>query len=159
MGAVGLNLTWYHRQFLTHLCQCNAPHVIIGGQAKAFHFGTNTLDLDILMPIDNSRNSPVHTALVKWSERFPHHTRPMICEPFTIMDLDQVQFPNADVSVQTDAKIILEITEETKIDILFSIDKLDFESAYKRGVTIYQLSLKSKVLCQQDAINTQRIPK
>ena len=161
MGEGGLNLTWYHTEFLSHLCEFNVPHIIIGGQARAYHFGTNTFDLDILMPVDNTEDSPVHNALIKWYSRYSNHfsINNRICKPFTINPNTQILIPDAVVSVLTETKTILKITEKTRIDVLFLIADLDFESAYKRGITIDQFNLNTKVLCKQDAISTQRIPK
>ena len=149
-----MNLTWYHREFLAHLCQCSAPHIIIGGQARAFHFGTETSDLDILMPIDNSINSPVHNALVEWSERYPHHTETRICKPFSILEETQIIFPDTPVSVLTDTDEVLEIPDRRRIDVLFFVEGLDFEKAYSRSTISNEIDTYSKILGKQDLDKT-----
>jgi hypothetical protein len=156
VGSGCLNLTWYHLEFLRHLDNLSTPFLLIGGQARSHYLGTTSRDLDIWMPTDNSQNSTVKSALEKWSSRFSNRTARPIAQPFCLTEKTQIMFPDTDVSVIDDKNQLLRINEQTKIDILFSLEPLSFETSLSNCEWINVNGLQVPILSQADLLKVEK---
>jgi hypothetical protein len=155
VGAGGVNLTWYHLEFLKHLEKVGAPYLIIGGQARAFHYGSDTSDLDLWMPPDNTYGSPVRRAIWDWFSRYPRHVLPPVPEETPLTETSMVQFPNAEVWVRDDLGEYQKITNETRIDVLFGWPGLPFEGPHRCAVRVAANFGDVSVVSKEDL---ERIP-
>lgn len=134
-----LNLTEFHIAFLKHLHSYTVEHIVIGGQAQRFHCGSATSDLDLWVNCSERNNVYFASALIEWSKKYPHHfAKPYFGEcaehlANKITPTIQVIVPDNDVLWKLKNGEIVAVYENTKVDVLFSLEQFDFSVCFDRA--------------------------
>lgn len=128
-------LNEYHLQFLRRLTKSNVRFIVIGGQARAFHFGSYSRDLDLWVDISDAQKPLLEKALLSWAETYPAHTYPELRGPLPIYPNMQLKLPDTDgcYYLGSDGEPV-EIGPEDGIDLLTSVADADFEQTYFQTV-------------------------
>lgn len=142
-------LNQYHLQFLSMLDEQCARAIIIGGQARYFHLGTSTRDLDLWADVADSR-SQLESALFLWKCRYSAHSILDLEPPVALRPAVQIKFPDADALFINSDGELSEILIEDGIDLLTSVGAYNFDLIWKSSVDA-DLGLKHvKMLCRTD---------
>lgn len=149
---MALILNDYQRQFIQCLTASGVRFIVIGGQARAFHYRTPTRDLDIWADIVESQQPRLREALLAWGERYPAHTYPELKPSLPLRSGMQQKLPATDGCwYMRDDREIAEIGPEDGVDLLTSIEGADFEELYDRGaVTRLDDGVLGRVLSADD---------
>jgi hypothetical protein len=140
----------YHLQFLHRLTDAGVRFLVIGGQARRVHDGSETRDLDIWVDIEPQSRRALETVLLAWSAAHPLHTAQPLTAPLALRPNVQIQFPDADCLYMTRDGIPAPIPTTDRIDILTSVGQHDFEQFYARALTHSVEGMDLKVLSRDD---------
>lgn len=143
-------LSDYHRRFIRNLLDHNVRFLIIGGQARHLLFGTPTADLDLWVSLSEQDAPRLEEALVSWAQEYPTHTNRNFTKPLSLRPRLQLHFPEWDTAYLTEANEIIEIKAIEGVDVLTSVEGLDFDACWDRS-TPYRISeLEVRGLCASD---------
>lgn len=129
-------LNEYHLEFLRRFNDRTVRYLVLGGQARAVHFGIATRDLDIWVDIGKNNGQALEDCLVSWSANHPLHVFPPLTSPLNLRPNVQIKIPDADVYYLNKAGNSVRITPDEGIDILTSVDDRNFEEYYNRSVVL-----------------------
>ena len=128
------NLNAYHKAFLLLMSDEKVDFLIIGGQARCVFITSETCDLDVWVHHETTNLYRFIVSFHKWRDRFPNHTRHwqrLVPDNFPVNA--HISLPDADVSVNTENADELKLTERNNIDILFSLEHLNFDVSYQNA--------------------------
>ncbi|MBW9051875.1 hypothetical protein [Rhizobium mesosinicum] len=83
----------YQKEFLDNLILHQVRFLVIGGVARRHYAGGDTVDLDILIDIEEPRDA-IEAALLEWKRRYPIHTMLELTPPLALRPMVQMKFPD-----------------------------------------------------------------
>jgi hypothetical protein len=130
-------LNHYHLKFLRLLASRSVRFLVIGGQARRHHSGTETGDLDIWADSKPQNMEALIQVFDRWREQHPRH---------------EVKRPDVRLWYPDDTRLWLRGNdpEAGGIDILTRIEAFDFEQFFGRSVPVEVDGLEVQFLAGQD---------
>jgi len=123
-------LNEYHLQFRKLLVERGTRFLIVGGQARALHEGSNTKDLDVWVDISDDNRSALDECVITWVEHNPMRSLQDFSPPLPWRAGVQIKFPDADVLFLGADGEPAEIGPDDCIDLFTSIGEANFEEFY-----------------------------
>jgi hypothetical protein len=109
--------------------------LIVRGQARWFiNNAHQTRDLDIWVSIADGDKPKLQNALIAWAGEHPQHSNRNWTPPLDLRPKLQIAFPENDgVWYMDRAGGLREISTADRIDVLTSLEGMDFDECFKRG--------------------------
>lgn len=126
-------LNEYHLEFLKLLVDRGCRFLIVGGQARAIHFGTPTRDLDVWLDLSAGNKIIAEQCISAWIGKYRAHAgyfqQPISLRP----GLFQFHFPDVYAAYLGADGEMKPIATEDGIDVLTGIGSANFAEHFERA--------------------------
>jgi hypothetical protein len=142
----------YQIQFLHHLVSYDVAFLIVRGQARWLADRSHkTRDLDVWVSIADEDKPNLESALIKWGRQHPAHTNVSWQAPLPLRPKVQIAFPQYDgVGYVDRAGEIQELSTADRIDVLTSLEGMDFKECFERSVQHHVDGVVVHAMCADD---------